>query len=154
MTLWWILAGIIIWQLFMLLFYLLSGEDEDKTAIISMGIFVVIIFVTMTIIRAIRLEWYKRNLVAVQVKNRFKVTKSDGSIYYKDGSIFYTTKKVKETLKYDTLNQVKSCNNDVMYIQFSDCSVKSAPHKREIWRGEKIFNDLDMTQFAQTKTIN
>lgn len=112
-----------------------------------MGVFVGLFLVAKGIIEAIRIKWNKHNLVTFQVKNRFKLTKFDGSVYYEDGDVFCLTKKVKKSLKCDSQNRVKSCNSNVMYIQFFDSPIKSLPHKSEIWKGEERFNDLDMTQF-------
>ena len=135
-----ILAGVIrilIWQLFVFLFYWLSGTDEDKTSAMAMGIFAGIFIIVGGIIEIIRLEWCKNNLVAFQIKNRFELS--------------YTTKNVKASLKCDSQNRVKSCNSDVMYIQFFDRPIKSFPCKSEIWKGEERFKDLDMTQFMKSE---
>lgn len=147
------IIGILIWQLFIFLIYWASKTDEDKTTIIAMGVFSGICIVILWIINRIKLEWCKHKLVAFQVKNRFKHTKSDGSIYYTNGDVFYTTKKIKSFLQCNSQNQVKSCSNDVIYIQFLDRPIKSIPYKDQIWKGNIHFDGLDMLQFMTTKQI-
>lgn len=148
------IIGILIWQLVIFLIYWISGENEEKVVGISMGIFTVISFAIVIIINAIELTWCKHNLVAFQVKNRFKHTNfKNGSIYYTDDDVRYTTKKIKSSLQSDSQNQVKSCSNDVMYIQFLDRPIKSIPDKSQIWKGNIQFNGLDMLQFMTTTQI-
>lgn len=153
-----ILAGILailIWQLFIFLIYWASGTDKDKTTIIAMGAFSGISIFIARIVNAIKLKWCKHNLVTFRVKNKFKHTNpKNGLTYYTDGNIYYTTKKIKTSLQCDSHNQVRSCNSDIMYLQFLDSPIKVIPYKCQIWKGEKSFYDIDMTQFMQTKRID